>query len=433
MEQKRDTEGSKNAWRIAIVWGVLGVLPLPLMLAAFGAMTRIDVKVEPQRDKARTLAFSGDGKMIAVNGSHNLRIWEVSSGEILQDRYVGGERGPIVFSGGALKLIDNSGRLYALDLRANEETRVSPESAGTFNAFSPDGKLAASMKNGRVSLWNTETGKTLRELDVDMGLYEGVASAFSRSNSLFACAGISGRLHVWEVPTGRKLREFQDEEFRTSETYKIGLKSLVFSPDERCLAWVTDLGSVRLWNIADGKVLWSDSRDLASSVAFSSDGEFLATLTSEGKWYIWEVASGRQVAEDSTNPDHVAVLSPDFRIIASSENLETLFLHDVASNNEPRLLSHPSPFQFVQFARVAKLILFLSLPFLAGLTVVLPIVAIGVTVKAGRGSSRPQGRARRLKYTAAGLAIIGLVFCLLFVTSVVVFLYFIGKTFPRSF
>ena len=99
MKQKRDIENSKRAWRIAILWGVLGFLPLPLLFIAFEALTRIDIKVEPQQDEARTLAFSGDGKMIAVKGSHNLRIWDVSNGKLLQDRYVGGKQGPIVFSG----------------------------------------------------------------------------------------------------------------------------------------------------------------------------------------------------------------------------------------------------------------------------------------------------------------------------------------------
>jgi hypothetical protein len=100
MKRGKGSVDSKSSWRTAIVCGVLGFLALPLFLAAVHTVTSNEIESQPEMDKSKKIAFSGDGKMIAVRGSFNLCIWEVSSGKVLQDLPVSGDdKGPLGFLG----------------------------------------------------------------------------------------------------------------------------------------------------------------------------------------------------------------------------------------------------------------------------------------------------------------------------------------------
>src|SRR5262249_14613109 len=116
-------------------------------------------------------------------------------------------------------------------------------------AFSADGKLlASSSEEGKVWLWDPETGKRLREVGQYPGrAYRVNSVAFSQDGKtlVVSCEGLeAARVVLWDVATGRKLRALEDP----GEVVCIAQ----FAPEGTIVAGATDR-TVRIWSTATGK------------------------------------------------------------------------------------------------------------------------------------------------------------------------------------
>lgn len=73
--------------------------------------------------------------------------------------------------------------------------------------------------------------------------------------------------------------------------------SLAFSPCGQKLATGHENGEVRLWQVADGKQLWTrrghDRFSLVLSVAYSPDSKTLASISGDEPIKIWDLESGK--------------------------------------------------------------------------------------------------------------------------------------------
>src|SRR5205085_12015353 len=93
--------------------------------------------------------------------------------------------------------------------------------------------------------------------------------------------------------------------------------TLAFSPDERTLASGSFDGSVKLWDVASGTLLWLGwHTDNIFSVAFSPDGSMLASGSNDAAVRLWDPLSGRQL-ETLSHPDPVFAVSwsPDGHLL----------------------------------------------------------------------------------------------------------------------
>jgi WD40 repeat protein len=117
---------------------------------------------------------------------------------------------------------------------------------------------------------------------------DALSCAFSPDGRHVATTCTDGRLRLWDVETGALVQSLEHDEPPSM--------ALAFSPDGKMVA-TSDASSVNLWQIADGKRLMRATVDgTVGFLAFSPDGGYVAAGGRDGRARIWEVESGTEAA-----------------------------------------------------------------------------------------------------------------------------------------
>ena len=200
-------------------------------------------------------------------------------------------------------------------------------------AFSLDGTLAAGLDNGRVELWEVETGErtgTLRHAD-----WGRVTVVFSPDGTKLASGSLEQVIKVWDVETRRVTGTWEVP--RDSDSYWD--IPVAFSPDGTRLASGFQDGTVRLWEVATQTEVGTleGHTDRVASVAFSPDGKSLVS----GSWRtvrLWDLATKRGTnLQGHTGPVHSVAFTRDGATLASGASDGTMLLWNLGPH--PRTLT----------------------------------------------------------------------------------------------
>ena len=155
-------------------------------------------------------------------------------------------------------------------------------------ALSADGKLLASTgiapNNERpILLWNTETGREIREV--------GTAGTNARflamtGDGKTVAAPNFDRIGVWNAGTSLPLPSFFGSPTKQVE-------ALAFSPDGKTLASTGEEGRILLWHVAERKPNLIVQAQPVRSVAVSPDGGAIAITSWDGVVYLWDCAASK--------------------------------------------------------------------------------------------------------------------------------------------
>ena len=225
-----------------------------------GAILRLGKGVLGGSD--RTVAFSADGRQVAVASGIGIWIYDIATARELA-----------LLNGGHPTLI-------------------------TSVAYSPDGMiLAAGAANGKVQLWDVVRARMLVQL-FPPGPWYGVDSlAFSPDGRIVA-SGSRDEIQLWDVVNQRH--------FKTLKGHKGRIFSLAYSPDGKTLASGAEDHTVILWKTATGNntATFQHSSEVFS-VAFSPSGETLAAVAGNSV-NVWNLSTKKKVAT-LKNSKHVSV------------------------------------------------------------------------------------------------------------------------------
>src|SRR5262249_18168858 len=189
-------------------------------------------------------------------------------------------------------------------------------------AFSPDGRLLAAGTEGVVKVWDWKNRQLLHRLPGHN--FHAVAVAFSGDGWLATGAFREG-LQLWDPETGRLLRPI--------DIPREPVSGLTFSPDDKWLASVSLRGPVSVSDSTTGEPRCT-FEDLhtgnVEGVAFSRNGRRLASGGEDKTVRVWDATTGREILGLRGHTDRCGCVafSPDGHRLASASSDETIRIWD---------------------------------------------------------------------------------------------------------
>ena len=282
----------------------------------------------------------------------------------------------------------------ALQPRLAEQLLLRSTSGRTWSAaFSPDGRQIVTTDDMAAQVWNAETGSLSFTLPYDGTVYDAVYSA---DGTKLVVAGGTGAVKIWETASGRPLREMR-RNGAEPRYYAVAM-----SPDGGRIAAIDTRGAVaHLWDATTGELLAEIKNDGSDfpAIAFSNDGRWLATTGGDdvdvldvqslrhavtvhgprirslafdpngsrlltgaatGDVAVWSVPSGERVQHlrDTRDPVGAVAFSPDGRLVATGSVAGAIQIWNTKTGElTNQLTSGHGKILAVEFDRVSKLVL----------------------------------------------------------------------------
>jgi WD40 repeat protein len=342
---------------------------------------------------ARALGFSPNGRLVLVNGAEKTRLWDPVKGDVVME--LPPELGAAVFSPDGRRLAFVPGwnathpdahTAFIWDIDSGKELQRLPHPAeNRFHfatlAFAPDGQTLLTVTvhqsnagyedNTVLHRWDVATGKALGSVHRrDTRPWHPSIAPDGRTVAIELREG--GRLLV-DAETGRDIRTIRD----AAPTWFPG--SPAFSPDSRLLFLWTTGGSVSLWEVATGSLIFQSllrvqgnllveewprrgdkmpgladlGQSAIESLVISPDGRLAASSERYDDWHsfrkakpkptptpairVWEVATGKEVQrlEGYRSRSTSLAFSPDGSRLASWLHNGTVLIWDTSRTARP--------------------------------------------------------------------------------------------------
>lgn len=267
-------------------------------------------------DSARAIAFSPDGKQMAIGDGlpgrdGRLVLWSPASGESARiwtssfqdsvESVAWRSDGQGILAGAD----DNRARVFAS--LAPGPGAILDEHNGRVQAvaFSPraDFVFATGASDKLVKVWDVKTGRTVVNFDQCQGAVTGLA--FLPNGNQLVGASLDGRLRWWQINFDSRRQTYGGGQFRVVDAHANGIYAL----------------------------------------AISADGKRIITTGADNAVIVWDASNGRKIQAftDSLHPSYAAALSPDGKLSAEGGFEGIVRVRSVEKNQVLATLQLPSP------------------------------------------------------------------------------------------
>jgi WD40 repeat protein len=317
---------------------------------------------------ARTVAFSPDGTLLASGGDdRTVAIWDGGTGAKRRS-LKGSQHGVtgLAFSANGRRLLAayEDGGVKVWDLATGNEERSLP-GMGRFctAAFDPEGKRVAVGGYGVVKVWELATGRPEGRVSRRQGHHCAVAAvAFSPDGQYLASSGSEGRdVKLWEAATGRPVL--------TITGHGGEVRVVAFSQDGRFLRTCYGGECIMVLDLAallrkrptppEAPLPLGEHEDWVWAAALTPDGKTLVSGSKDETVRLWDVASGKVTAVLAGHLDevHCVACAPDGKTLASGSDDGEVKLWDLVARKEwATLEAHDKGVRAVTFSADGKLL-----------------------------------------------------------------------------
>jgi WD40 repeat protein len=345
-------------------------------------ISRVNLPDFPDTCQIEALAFSPDGKVLAVDAGYNVYLVNPSNGAIQGILPGDHDIHHLAFSlAGPWLAVDNA--IYSLQDGSRKQVfrAFSPANIQSIT-YSPDGQILAINTGDKINLVDIVTGRVHQKLFANGTNIRSLR--FSPDGRKVAAATEDDRLWIWEVITGDVLMstdaftgpvldvDFSPDGNRfasiTSDHIWIGdaressiketlpsptgtLTHLAFNPNNLMLATAGDW--LRLWNI-NATILHHElvgHTARVNAIAFSPDGRYLATAGSDHTVRIWNTEapiwvngndfSRTSMADLPVNIDFLSFSPDGSRLAGGSRSSSYIYLWDTRNGMPLLTLNGP--------------------------------------------------------------------------------------------
>ncbi len=246
------------------------------------------------------LALSPTGSLLAVGtwnatGQPGVDLWDVSASKVTKTLTHEAEVRSVAFSpdGKLLSTFDNRGNIKVADWASGQTltnfTVRPPRRRPTgVVIFSPEGnRLAIGEDYGHVQLLDLRTGTVV---PFQTQSSEGVTALVFSADARLLAAALGTAVRLWDANSGIPRGQL------TNHTERV--RALAFMPDGRQLASATDVGTIRIWSVADRtepRCLRSSGEGL-TALAMLPDGRTLVTAGYGGSVCLWDTTASSRAS-----------------------------------------------------------------------------------------------------------------------------------------
>jgi WD40 repeat protein len=296
-------------------------------------------KIDNLRAPARLIGFSPEGDLLfAWSPSDPLKAWRISDEKILKDRYLGIDpRG----NSGSSAAFSGDGKIFAVDqdrgvriiYTADGTTRstlIPPSGAVDRVALSPDGMYGVTLEQRTMNLWRTEDRSLVTTWQLEAKAPPGGIPLFSPDGKTFALVGED--ILLWNVESPQEAPRRILAGF--SASYPV---SMQIDPEENSAMILLLDGRLRRVNLstgaADSEIHLPESG--LQALAFSPDLVYGAGSVTGNKILLWRLKDGvlLQTLKGHTRPAGLLAFNPQSNLLVSTGADRTVFLWQVPDGN----------------------------------------------------------------------------------------------------